>query len=109
MVVSPVDGSAVQPVWSELPPFSSVIRAWPDGDGGLVVVGYQLFSGEEDHRTTVWSIDGDGNARRLACATPGLRPYVDDNPPAIAPDAFYFMAWLDGSQMQIIRVPRAAP
>src|SRR5205085_6445375 len=37
VVVSPVDGSAVQPVWSELPPFSSVMQAWPDGDGGLVL------------------------------------------------------------------------
>jgi hypothetical protein len=109
VVVSPVDGGAVQPVWSELPPFLSVLHAWPDGDGGLVLVGSQLFSGEESRRTTVWSIDEDGNARRLACATPGLHPYLDDNPPAIAPDAFYFMVWLDGSQMQFVRVPRAAP
>jgi hypothetical protein len=109
VVVSPADGSAVQPVWSELPPFSSVIRAWPDGDGGLVLIGSQLFSGEEHQRTTVWSIEADGNARRLACATPGFHPYVDDNPPAISPDALYFMAWLDGAQMQIVRVPRAAP
>jgi len=109
VVVSPVDGGAVQPVWSELPPFAGVIQAWPDGDGGLVLVGSQLFSGEEHQRTTVWSIDQGGNARRLACATPALSPYVDDNPPAIAPDAFYFLVWLDGLQMQIIRVPRAAP
>jgi hypothetical protein len=107
LVISPVDGGAVRPVWSTIPPFSYVVDAWPDGAGGLVLVGAQRFRDEDAYRTTVWSIDANGNARRLACSP--ADPYIDDRRPAIAPDAFYFVALLENSQMQFIRVPRAAP
>ena len=107
LVVSPVDGSNARPVWSQIPAFSHVVKAWSDGDDGLVLIVSQFFRGEDRGRTTVWSIDANGAARRRACAPAGA--YIDNTPPAIAPDAFYFVAWLENQQMQFIRVPRAAP
>jgi hypothetical protein len=111
LVISPVDGGAVRPIWSTMPALSYVVQGWPDGAGGLVLVGAQRFKDENNYRTTVWSIDatGNGNARLLACGAAGSYPYIDDMPPAIAPDAFYFVALLENSQMQFIRVPRTAP
>ncbi len=109
LVISPVDGGAVRPVWSTMPAFSYVVQGWPDGAGGLVLVGAQRFKDENNYRTTIWSIDANANARLLACGAAASYPYIDDSPPAIAPDAFYFVAMLDNSQMQFIRVPRAAP
>ena len=109
LVISPVDGGAIRPIWSTMPASSYVLQGWPDGAGGLVLVGAQRFRDENNHRTTVWSIDANGNARLLACGAAGSYPYIDDTPPAIAPDAFYFVALLENSQMQFIRVPRAAP
>jgi len=109
VVISPVDGGAIRPIWSTMPAFSYVLQGWPDGAGGLVLVGAQRFRDENNYRTTVWSVDATGNARLLACGAAGSYPYIDDTPPAIAPDAFYFVALLENSQMQFIRVPRAAP
>jgi len=109
LVISPMDGGAVRPVWSTMPAFSYVVQGWPDGAGGLVLVGAQRFRDENNYRTTVQSIDATGNARLLACGAAASYPYIDDTPPAIAPDAFYFVALLENSQMQFIRVPRAAP
>jgi hypothetical protein len=104
VVVSPADGGAPRPVWSGVPLFSSPVRAWPDGAGGLVVVGSQRFRDETGSRVTIWSIDANGGARRLACAPVG--EYVDDQTPAIGPDAFYFLARLEGLRMQIVRIGR---
>ena len=106
LVISPVDGGPVRPVWSTMPAFSYVVQGWPDGAGGLVLVGAQRFRDENNYRTTVQSIDATGNARLLACGAAGSYPYIDDTPPAIAPDAFYFVALVENSQMQIH--PRAA-
>lgn len=106
LVISPADGGAVRPVWSQIPAFSAVSQAWPDGAGGLVLVGSQYFKDENFGRTTVWSLDANGAARRLACSVDDT--YVTNQPPAITPDAFYFVA-LVGSQRQLVRVPRAAP
>jgi hypothetical protein len=108
LVISPVDGGAVRPVWTTMPAFSYVLQGWPDGAGGLVLVGAERFRDEDNYRTTVWSIDADGNAGLLACGAPGSYPYIDDKPPAIAPDAFYFVALVGNQQMQFIRVPRPA-
>lgn len=105
IAVSPADGGPVFPVWSAMPAFSDVTAVWPDGQGGLIVVGVQAFRGEDRQRTTIWSLDTNRTARHIACAPPG--DYLDDVMPAIGPDGYYFLARLDGSKMQIVRVPRA--
>jgi hypothetical protein len=110
MAVSPVDGGAVRPIWSTLPPFSSLLGAWSDGEGGLVVTGSQTFAGERDARLTVWWLDPAGNAQRLACATPDIRRHsaTFQERPAVAPDAFFFIFWGENDLMHIVRVPRPA-
>ena len=110
LVISPADGGAVRPVWSQIPAYSYLSHAWPDGAGGLVLVGGQFFRGETFGRTTVWSLDANGAARRLACSPEDT--FITDRLPAIAPDAFYFVALMGspmGSQKQLVRVLRAAP
>ena len=80
LVISPVDGGAVRPVWSTMPASSYVVQGWPDGAGGLVLVGAERFRDEHHDRTTVWSIDANGNTRLLACGAAGSYPYIDDSP-----------------------------
>ena len=47
LVISPVDGGAVRPVWSTMPASSYVVQGWPDGAGGGLVRSAPSVSGIE--------------------------------------------------------------
>lgn len=105
VVLSPADGEPPAPFWSPLPPYAAVDAMWPDGEGGWFVSTSQRYADEDQARQTVWALDGTGSGQRLACS-PGA--YVDSyilEPPAVTPDAFYFIARGDAG-MQIVRVAR---
>jgi hypothetical protein len=102
--LAPADGGPLRPFWDGTPAHSAVFKLWPDGNGGWVAIAGQLFDDLRQH-ITVWTIDANGQGRRLACSpTDGTSmPNIQDAP-AIAPDAIYLED--SGSKFQIVRIAR---
>ena len=105
VVLAPVDGGPVRPFWTDLPAHVGIRAMWPDGEGGWLAVGAQLF---DDHRfhVTIWTRGADGTARRLACS-PDVGGRVDVRPTK-GPDAIY-VASVGNFDWRLVRVPTGAP
>jgi hypothetical protein len=88
LVLSPADGGPVQTFWAQGPPHSGISHIWPDGQGGWVMTGSQLFDDLAFH-ATVWLLDAGRTATRLGCS-PGSddRSWIESQV-AVAPDAVY--------------------
>ena len=106
---SPADGSPARILWAGVPARSSIDRLWPDGAGGWIGVGSELF--DQGFRSIIWSIDARGNGRRLSCAPDANLILSFSSRPAITSDAVYFFAWrtanaIGDSTLTIERVAR---
>jgi hypothetical protein len=64
------DGTAPIQVWPDLPRSLYFTDAWPDGSGGWYLVGWEPENSSPSAKTytSVWLLDGKGQASRLACA-----------------------------------------
>lgn len=70
VVISRPDGD-VDDLWRYMPADFEPDHAWPDAAGGWVIAGMETFSDDEQH-TSIWSLDENDRAKRLACdARPG--------------------------------------
>ncbi len=87
--------------------------SWPDGAGGWIVSGDELFEGDnpnDQRRGSIWAVDAAGNGRRLACS-PERGAFVE-LVAVVAPDAFYGLAASLGSEpirsydFSVVRIPR---
>ena len=87
-----IGAEAPEPFWPAHPDALFPTRAWPDGNGGWIVVGLEKFSDGERHES-VWLVDADQKGVRAACdrAAGEATGYVDDHP-GIAPDAVYLVS-----------------
>lgn len=105
----------VHPFWTTKPPAMRPFyeSGWPDGAGGWIVSGDELFQGDnpnDQRRGTIWAVDAAGNGRRLACS-PQLGSSVV-SVAVVTPDAFYGLAAsLDGEPIpsfdfSVVRIPR---
>lgn len=59
-------GEAVEPFWSDQPPSLLAQQGWDDGEGGFYVAAWEWGPNESIH-LTMWTVDGAGHGRRLAC------------------------------------------
>jgi hypothetical protein len=64
------NGTAPSQVWPDLPRSLYFTDAWPDGSGGWYLVGWEPDNSSPSAKTytSVWLLDGKGQASRLACA-----------------------------------------
>jgi hypothetical protein len=94
--LSPADGAPSRLLSPELPSAFSLDRAVADGDGGRLLVGSELRDGAS--RLSVFAVDADGSARRVASDPgPGSALVVSAE---LAPDAL---------QIQILSAPDGPP
>jgi hypothetical protein len=82
----PVDGSASTLLSHNLPVEFLATWSVPDQGGGHFLGGVELFDDGETHGS-VFQVDHDGNAVRLACDASDSWPLVTAT--AVAPDALY--------------------
>ena len=103
VLLAPADGGPVRPFWTDLPAHVQLFGMWPDGEGGWMAAGTQMFDDHEFH-VTIWTRGADGTARRLACS-PDVSGYVHVRP-AKGPDALYVAQ--EGDAWQLVRIPTGA-
>jgi hypothetical protein len=103
--LSPADGGPSRHFWPGRP-HSYISYIWPDGQGGWVMVGAQLFDDQRFH-ATVWLLDPQRNARLLACSPGSSDEFWITSPVAMAPDAIFAVAQnLATSTWEIDRIAR---
>jgi hypothetical protein len=102
---APGDGE-VRSFWTDKPPSVEPRSYWPDGSGGGFVSAVEWSTGNSK-RNTIWTLDGDGQARRLAC-DPEIGTAVDGG--TAGPDAAYFVVRsANFMYWQIMKVARTGP
>jgi len=103
--ISPADGSPATPLSPELP--IGFLADWgsPDGQGGRLLSGNEIFDDLLIHRE-VFLVGADGSATRLACNPSNDVTYLGAG--AVSPDALY-MTVNDPNGWVIVKVPRVAP
>lgn len=113
--IGEVGTPGVHPFWTTKPPAMRPFyeSSWPDGAGGWIVSGDELFEGDssnEARRGSIWAVDAAGNGRRLACSP--QRGSSVELVGVVAPDAFYGLAASLGSEpirsfdFSVVRIPR---
>ncbi len=106
VVLSPADGGAAQALWSTQPFASDVSQVRPDGAGGWIVIGNQIFDDQVDHMT-VRSLNAQGASTLLGCSPGSLNESFVEQPPAVAPDAVYLVSMnLSAKTTEIDRIAR---
>jgi len=106
LVLAPADGGPVQKFWSKGPPHSGIDHIWPDGGGGWVMVGSQMF---DDHlfHTTIWLLDAEKTATRIGCSAGYTNEAWIETPVAVAPDGVYAVSKnLSAPTWEIDRIAR---
>lgn len=104
VIRSPSDGGPAQLFWQS--PTTEVSTMWPDGDGGWIAYGLEVFDDHVDH-AVLWNLDAQGNARRLGCSPGPGHSFWIQVPGAVAPDAIYLITSdLDANTWEIDRIPR---
>ena len=101
--ISPADGSPARPLSPGLPLDLSADRAVPDGAGGHLLSGLEVFSDSTTHRT-VFAVAADGTSTRLGCDPSPDLPYIQSA--AVAPDAVYLAVNYSNSGWTVVKVPR---
>jgi hypothetical protein len=99
----PVDGSPGRPLAHNLPLELLATWAVPDGRGGHLLGGVEIFDDDENHGS-VFQVSGDGNATRLACDASSNWPSF--TAVAVAPDALYVSVRYDQPAFALVRIPR---
>ena len=84
IMLSPADGSPARPLSSELPVEFAAKWSIPDGSGGRFISGIEMFDDLSTH-ISVFAVDADGAAVRLACAPSSDITFISSS--AVAPDA----------------------
>jgi hypothetical protein len=87
-----IGAEAPELFWPAHPDALLPTRAWPDGNGGWIVVGLEKFS-DGEHHESVWLVGADQKGVRAACdrVAGQATGYIDDDP-GIAPDAVYLFS-----------------
>jgi hypothetical protein len=101
--ILPVDGSSAKRLSHNLP--IEFIATWsiPDGQGGHVIGGMEIFDDGANHGS-VFQVGGDGDATRLACDASGNWPAYTAT--ALAPDALYVSVSYDQPGWLMVKIPR---
>ncbi len=106
LMLSPADGGAAKPFFATAPGNGLVQKIWPNPEGGWVMTSLQIFSDGVDHMT-IWLVDPQGQATRLACSPGAADSSWIEKGVAVAPDAIYVPAEnLTAGTWEIDRVAR---
>jgi hypothetical protein len=104
--ISPANGSPATPLSAELPIGFSADWGSPDGEGGRILSGNEIFDDLLIHRE-VFLVAADGSATRLACNPSNDATYLGTG--AVSPDAVYLNLYDLKNGWVIVKVPRVAP
>jgi hypothetical protein len=87
VVLSTPDGE-IETLWRDMPADIEPDHAWSDGAGGWVMSGLETFS-DGDRHTSIWWIDAEDRAKRLACDPRPGRSSGYAETAALSDDAVY--------------------
>jgi hypothetical protein len=100
--IAQLDGPS-GPLSVELPLEFASAWALADGQGGHYLGGTEVFDDEEGH-DSIFRVDPDGHATRLACDGSGYSPgYLAT---ALSPDALFVAVWDDQQGWAVVRIAR---
>lgn len=101
--ISPADGSPGRRLSPSLPVEFWATWSIPDERGGHVLGGTEIFDDGVSH-ASVFQVEGDGRATRLACDPSANWPLYAAS--ALAPDAIYLSVRYEQPAWMLVRLPR---